>query len=167
MSTPTTTALIPLSELPGNVGATSSSFNLTRHAPPDMIKSVWATLELLAPAAPSLFYAPAHFALVSSSNQSIDQQAAFGVQSFLEELTRASFEVATSLLCSSVLAGQSSESDEYGDVGIWVGTLSQRDPWAVLSNLGLKEWIQSKGGKVRLHIPKDLCHILSLDFFRS
>jgi hypothetical protein len=132
-----------------------------------MIKSVWATLELLAPAAPSLFYAPAHFALVSSSNQSIDQQAAFGVQSFLEELTRASFEVATSLLCSSVLAGQSSESDEYGDVGIWVGTLSQRDPWAVLSNLGLKEWIQSKGGKVRLHIPKDLCHIPSLDFFRS
>ena len=163
MSTPTTTALIPLSELPGTVGATSSSFNST-HAPPDMIKSVWATLELLAPAAPSLFYAPAHFALVSSLNQSVDQQAAFGVQSFLEELTRASFEVATSLLCSSVLAGQSSESDEYGDVGIWVGTLPQRDPWEVLSNLGLKEWIQSKGGKVRLHILGDLYSaLISLD----
>lgn len=112
-----------------------------------MIRSVWATLELLAPAAPSLSYAPAHFALVSPG-LSVDQQAAFRVQSFLEELTRASFEVATSLMCSSVLAGQSSESDEYGDVGIWVGTLSQKDPWEVLSNLGLKEWIQSKGGKI-------------------
>ncbi|KIM19373.1 hypothetical protein M408DRAFT_233869 [Serendipita vermifera MAFF 305830] len=149
MTTPTTT-LIPLSLLPENVDATSSSFSST-HAPPDMIRSVWATLELLAPAAPSLSYAPAHFALVSPG-LSVDQQAAFRVQSFLEELTRASFEVATSLMCSSVLAGQSSESDEYGDVGIWVGTLSQKDPWEVLSNLGLKEWIQSKGGKVQFPI---------------
>jgi hypothetical protein len=125
-----------------------------------MIKSVWATLELLAPAAPSLLYAPAHFALISSLNQSVDQQAAFGVQSFLEELTRASFEVATSLQCSSVLAGQSSESDEYGDVGMWVGALQKEDPWEVLSNLGMKEWIQSKGGKVRL--PTRICVVYSL-----
>ena len=146
MTTPTT-ALIPLHLLPETVAATSSSFTST-HAPPPMIKSVWATLELLAPAAPTLSYAPAHFALVSP-NQSVDQQATFRVQSFLEELTRASYEVATSLMCSSVLAGQSSESDDYGDVGIWVGPLQTKDPWEVLSNLGLKEWIQSKGGKVR------------------
>jgi len=148
MTTPTTT-LIPLSLLPETVDATSSSFTST-HAPPAMIKSVWATLELLAPAAPSLSYAPAHFALVSPLNQSADQQTAFGVQSFLEELTRASFEVATSLLCSSILAGQGSEGDEYGDIGIWVGPLRERDPWHVLDNLGLKEWIQSKGGKAGL-----------------
>ncbi|CAG8624216.1 16747_t:CDS:2 [Acaulospora colombiana] len=102
---------------------------------------------MLAPATPALLYAPSHFTLVSK-NVAEQQDSSFRVQSYLEEVTRASYEVATSLLCSSILAGRTSESDEYGDVGIWVGKLPDRDPQEVLRNLGLADWIESKGGKI-------------------
>lgn len=140
------TIFIPLSSLPPSAGSTLSGFAST-HAPPALIKSVWSTLELLAPAAPSLSYAPAHFTLLSP-NAASKEISSYRVQSFLEELTRASFEVAASLLTSSVLAGRTSESDEYGDVGIWVGNLESKEPKAVLRNLGLDEWVTNKGGKV-------------------
>jgi hypothetical protein len=105
------------------------------------------TLQLLAPATPALLYAPSHFTLLSQTAAE-NQDSSFRVQSYLEEVTRASYEVATSLLCSSILAGRTSESDEYGDVGIWVGKLPNREPQEVLRNLGLADWIESKGGKV-------------------
>lgn len=149
MESPTTTdlSLIPLSSLPNSPDSTTSSF-LATHAPPPMIKAVWATLQLLGQATPSLNYAPAHFALISSKTDST-HPTIFRVQSYLDELTRAAFEVSTSLLCSSVLAGRSSESDEYGDVGVWVGALAQKDPENVLKNLGLADWVKSKNAKVR------------------
>ncbi|CAG7846232.1 SubName: Full=Uncharacterized protein {ECO:0000313/EMBL:CCA68836.1} [Serendipita indica DSM 11827] len=120
MESPITTdlSLIPLSSLPKSADSTSSSF-LATHAPPPMIKATDTT-----------------------------QPAIFRVQSYLDELTRAAFEVSTSLLCSSVLAGQSSESDEYGDVGVWVGSLTQKDPENVLQNLGLADWVNYKKGKI-------------------
>jgi hypothetical protein len=138
--------LIPLSSLPTSAGSTLSGFAST-HAPPALIKGLWATLELLAPAAPGLSYAPAHFTLLSPDASS-KQISSNRVQSFLEELTRASFEVATSLLCSSVLAGRTSESDDYSDVGIWIGPLAHTEPIDVLRQLGLDQWVSSKRGKV-------------------
>lgn len=138
--------LIPLSSLPEKAAFTSNNFAGT-HAPPPMIQSVWATLQLLAPAKSSLSYAPSNFALVSS-NANVDDSAAFHVMSYLEEVTRASYEVASSLMCSSVLAGRGSESDEHGDVGVWIGSLSKKAPEEILSALGLDQWVKSKGGKV-------------------
>jgi hypothetical protein len=47
---------------------------------------------------------------------------------------------ATSLACGSILAGQSSESDEFGDVGFWLGPGSYgigKDR-AILQDLGLE-----------------------------
>jgi hypothetical protein len=48
-----------------------------------------------------------------------------------------------------VLAGRTSESDDYGDVGIWIGPLAHKEPKDVLRRLGLDEWVANKGGKVR------------------
>jgi hypothetical protein len=144
--------LITLNNLPLSASSTLSGFAST-HAPPDLIRGVWSTLQLLAPAAPLLSYAPAHFTLLSPevARKEISSDR---VQSFLEELTRASFEVTTSLLCSSVLAGRSSESDDYGDVGIWVGPLEHKQPMDILRRLGLAEWVTNKGGKVSFNALK-------------
>lgn len=138
--------LIQLRNLPPNVHSTISGF-MTTHAPPALIKAIRSTLELLAPVGPDLSYASSHFTLISP-NAASKKDAAFRVQSYLDELTRAAYEVSSSLFCSSILAGRSSESDEYGDVGIWVGTMQNREPLDVLRNLGLDQWISDKGGKV-------------------
>jgi hypothetical protein len=145
MDTPSVN-LIPLSSLPEKAVFHSNNFAGT-HAPPPMIQSVWATLQSLVPAKPSLSYAPSNFALVSSK-ANVQDSSSFHVMSYLEEMTRASYEVASSLLVSSVLAGSSSESDEYGDVGVWIGSLPKKEPEEVLRALGLDEWVKSKNGKV-------------------
>lgn len=61
------------------------------------------------------------------------------------ELVRAANEAANSNACSSVLAGQTSEADEYGDVGILLHTNAispaynlEKNVQAILSSLGLK-----------------------------
>ncbi|KAG8760703.1 hypothetical protein FRC14_002199 [Serendipita sp. 396] len=145
MDTPVTD-LLHLNALPSNPDSTLSSFAVT-HAPPDLINSVWATLKLLARATPSLSYAPTHFSLISP-NTVTNSSSVYRVQTYLEELTRAAFEVSSSLSCGSMLAGGGSETDEYGDVGVWVGSLEKRDPQDVLQNLGLDEWVKSNGGKI-------------------
>src|ERR1700749_4503316 len=94
--------LISLSSLPEKAEFAHNNFAGT-HAPPPMIQSVWATLQLLVPAKPSLSYAPSNFALVSSSAD-VGDPSSFHVMSYLEEMTRASYEVASSLMVSSVLA---------------------------------------------------------------
>ncbi|KAI0727403.1 hypothetical protein C8Q72DRAFT_840812, partial [Fomitopsis betulina] len=40
---------------------------------------------------------------------------------FLAELTQRAAAAALSLACGSILAGRTSESDEYGDVALWLG----------------------------------------------
>lgn len=137
--------IFPLSELPEKAEFTSSNFGPT-HAPTAMLQSCWSTLHLLQSCSP-LSYSPTSFSVISS-NASKEEGAAFHVLSYLDELSRASFEVATSLLCSSVLAGRSSESDEYGDIGVWIGSLAQKDPEEALKNLGIYDWVISKKGKV-------------------
>jgi len=55
--------------------------------------------------------------------------------------------VASTLLCGSVLAGRTSESDEYGDVGLWIGDLKHRTGADVLKRLGLGSWLK-QGAKI-------------------
>lgn len=118
----------------------------TTHAPPALIHGVWSTLSLLASRSTSLLYAPTHFTLAASLGGNRAELASHTL-SFLEELTRASYEVASTLLCSSVLAGRTSESDEYGDVGLWIGDLKHRTAADVLKRLGLDSWLR-QGAKV-------------------
>jgi hypothetical protein len=44
------------------------------------------------------------------------------ITKYLENLTTQANEAASSLACGSILAGQSSESDEFADVGFWIGS---------------------------------------------
>lgn len=49
-------------------------------------------------------------------------EASSGVdRTFLAHLTQSAASVASSLACGSVLAGTTSETDEYGDVAFWLG----------------------------------------------
>ncbi|KAJ7039252.1 hypothetical protein C8F04DRAFT_1034023 [Mycena alexandri] len=63
----------------------------------------------------------------------------------LESLSVAAESAATSVLCSSILAGHTSESDDFGDAAIWLGqgAFGKGHEQAVLKSLGLE------GGKVR------------------
>jgi hypothetical protein len=118
----------------------------TTHAPPALIHGVWNTLSLLASRSTSLSYSPTHCTLVASLGGNKAELASHTL-SFLEELTRASYEVASTLLCGSVLAGRTSESDEYGDVGVWIGDLKHGTALDVLKRLGLDSWLR-QGAKV-------------------
>jgi len=118
----------------------------TTHAPPALIHGVWNTLSVLTSRSTSLSYAPTHCTLVASGDGNKAELASHTL-SFLEETTRASFEVASTLLCGSVLAGKTSESDEYGDVGLWIGDLKHGTATDVLKRLGLDSWLK-QGAKV-------------------
>ena len=68
------------------------------------------------------------------------------VEEYVNELTAEANEAAASLFCGSILAGQSSETDEYGDVGVWLGDLgiglgaSKPDPEVIVEALSLNPW---------------------------
>ena len=68
------------------------------------------------------------------------------VEKYVNELTAEANKAAESMLCGSVLAGQSSETDEYGDVGVWLGdigigpTASRSDSEAIVEALSLTRW---------------------------
>lgn len=69
------------------------------------------------------------------------------IRSYLESLTATANEVANANACGSVLAGQGSESDEYGDVAVWLGSGKDDEGFAkgkegeVLKALGLDVWL--------------------------
>jgi len=91
------------------------------------------------------------------------------VKGKIKALVEAAEEAATSLACSSILAGQGSESDEHGDVGIWLGDgpYGEGQEHEVLKALDLLHWA---GGEkviaVELQLPNSLPSTLSanLDF---
>jgi hypothetical protein len=64
----------------------------------------------------------------------------------VNELTAEANKAAASLFCGSILAGQSSEADEYGDVGVWLGDLeigpgaSKSDSEVIVEALSLTAW---------------------------
>lgn len=70
------------------------------------------------------------------------------VEDYLNELTVEANEAAASLFCGSILAGQSSEADEYGDVGVWLGdveigpTSSKSESEAIVDALSLTRWVK-------------------------
>lgn len=64
------------------------------------------------------------------------------VEEYVNELTAEANEAAAALFCGSILAGQSSETDEYGDVGVWLGDLGigPADSRAIIEALSLSRW---------------------------
>jgi hypothetical protein len=84
------------------------------------------------------------------------------IASFLNSLARAATVVANANACGSLLAGQSSEADEFGDVGIWLesggpGILKGNEA-DVLKAIGLGAWLAAAENKVRLGPdPKNCC----------
>lgn len=67
-------------------------------------------------------------------------------EEYVKELTVEANKAAASSFCGSILAGQSSEADEYGDVGVWLGDLeigpaaSKSDEEAIVEALSLTRW---------------------------
>ncbi|KAJ6495568.1 hypothetical protein C8R47DRAFT_1194472 [Mycena vitilis] len=79
----------------------------------------------------------------------------------LESLARTAESAATSVLCSSILAGNGSEGDDFGDAAIWLGkgAFGKGHEQAVLKSLGLEGRI-SGGDEIspvdldaKTHIP--------------
>lgn len=68
------------------------------------------------------------------------------VEEYLNELAAEANEAAASLFCGSILVGQSNETDEFGDVGMWLGDLeigpgeSEPDSGVVVEALSLTPW---------------------------
>jgi len=68
------------------------------------------------------------------------------IEEYVNELTSEANKAAESLSCGSILAGQSSEADEYGDVGVWLGDLgigpaaSKSDSEVIVEALSLTRW---------------------------
>lgn len=69
------------------------------------------------------------------------------LRSYLETLTATANEVANANACGSVLAGHGSESDEYGDVAVWLGPGEDHGGFGkgkedrVIVALGLDAWL--------------------------
>lgn len=75
---------------------------------------------------------------------------------YLSSLATAAHQAATSLLCSSILAGQGSESDEFGDCALFVGQVdatialegATKEPAEkILRAAGLEAWL-TEGSEV-------------------
>jgi len=61
------------------------------------------------------------------------------IQEHLRDLILSAHEGANDLCCGSILAGQGSETDEYGDIGFWLGDGPYGDnPPEVLNAIGLE-----------------------------
>lgn len=136
------------------------------------LSSTWTTLKTLQSlASPSsldnkgLLYAVPHLTLISTNASLVDKDEDFLAKiskslQYTEALVRADAAAAYSHTCSSVLAGHASESDEYGDVGLWISsdllgdvqdTHDQRAlSRAVLSAIGLDALLDAQGGQVRM-----------------
>jgi len=118
----------------------------------DSLTSLWSTVTLLAQSSsnteqlsfvfPSLCVAPS----ISASSISKDQGG------FIGELVRAAHATSNATASSSLLAGRSSESDEYGDVGLLLPFVEGNDrERKVLEILGLQGCIED-GGEVSYYL---------------
>jgi len=68
------------------------------------------------------------------------------VKAIIKALVEAAEKAAMSLACSSILVGQGSESDDYGDAGLWLGKgeYGEGHENEVLKALDLQSWIQEE-----------------------
>ena len=84
--------------------------------------------------------------LAGTGKAILRRPASSEIEEYLDELTTEANEAAASLFCGSILAGQSSETDEFGDVGVWLGDLgigpgeSEPDSGAIVEALSLTPW---------------------------
>ncbi|KAJ6607766.1 hypothetical protein B0H10DRAFT_2070350, partial [Mycena sp. CBHHK59/15] len=79
------------------------------------------------------------------------------VQLYFASLASAAERAATSAACSSILAGHTSESDEFADVSIWLGqgAYGKGHELAVLKKLGLEPLVaDGRVSPVELSIPR-------------
>lgn len=84
--------------------------------------------------------------LTGTGKAILGKPASGEVEKYVNELTVEANKGAEALFCGSILAGQSSEADEYGDVGVWLGELkagpaaSKSDSEAIVEGLSLTAW---------------------------
>ena len=85
--------------------------------------------------------------LATTGKAILRKPASSEVERYLNELAVEANEAAASLSCGSILAGQSSETDEYGDVGVWLGDLevgpasSKSEFEVMVEALSLAHWV--------------------------
>lgn len=84
--------------------------------------------------------------LTGTGKADLGKRASGEAEEYVNKLTAEANKAAASLFCGSILAGQSSETDEYGDVGVWLGDLeigpgaSKPESEAILEALSLTLW---------------------------
>ncbi|KAG2031285.1 hypothetical protein BDR03DRAFT_972852 [Suillus americanus] len=94
-----------------------------------------------------IHYNPPIFLLQSSSiAPSYTDVAPQDVTDYLEKLVRAAQQAAESHYCGSFVAGQTSESDEFADIGVWLGEGNYRRNHEkdILDKLGLIAWADAE-----------------------
>ncbi|KAG1812443.1 uncharacterized protein BJ212DRAFT_1369776 [Suillus subaureus] len=94
-----------------------------------------------------IHYDPPIFLLQSSSiAPSHTDVAPQAVTDYLEKLVRAAQQTAESHYCGSFVAGQTSESDEFADIGVWLGegNYQRNHEKEVLDKLGLIAWADAE-----------------------
>jgi hypothetical protein len=81
------------------------------------------------------------------------------VREYLTALARSAHDAAESAACGSALAGQSSESDEFSDVALWIPSETSGQEvlsaQSVLASLALDDWERLSVGK---HCPNTETH---------
>jgi hypothetical protein len=112
--------------------------------PAESLSSIWSTLLLLK----RLSSHPERLSFIPSA-LTITSCGVFNPnkQDFLRDLVISSHETSTSAACSSLLAGHSSENDDFGDIGIFVPMVNGDKSTGVLEVLGLGDWLR-EGAKV-------------------
>ena len=85
--------------------------------------------------------------LTGTGKAILRKPASSEVEEYLNKLTVEANAAAASLFCGSILAGQSSETDEYGDVGVWLGDLevglasNKSESEVIIEALSLTHWV--------------------------
>lgn len=116
------------------------------------LSAVWSTLSLLSQSScipDQVAFLPPYLSLVLSSSTNNLKSISYEEGKFVKDLTHAAHVTSTLLSCSSVLAGFSSDSDQFGDVGILLPILKGDRETEIINLLGLAHWLRS-GGKVCL-----------------
>ncbi|KAG2755345.1 hypothetical protein P692DRAFT_20827005 [Suillus brevipes Sb2] len=92
-------------------------------------------------------YNPPIFSSQSLSIAPSDTDAApQDVTDYLAKLVRAAQQTAESHYCGSFVAGQTSESDEFADIGVWLGkgSYQRNHEKEILDKLGLSAWTDAE-----------------------
>jgi len=97
----------------------------------------------------STSFIPSHILLTPPSSPGPSQK----VQNTIRSIVIAANQTALANACSSVLAGATSESDDYGDVGFWLGAgeFGKGNEKGVIEKLGFGELLARGGGGSKIH----------------